>query len=150
MFVKVPEDSFGHWVNPIITDSFHYHTPQSEGMSDIDIHTDKLPEGNWQFIALSTEITEEQCYDVGFEGIVEILEWPANSDKPNVKEYSPLGELKLAMHSLDLHELNPLSEPQYWNQFDMVNFDYDKELEAYKQAQQRTGPFAILFKPKTV
>lgn len=64
MFIPVPEDSFGHWVNPVIKQLFHYHTPQLEGMSDIDVHTIDLFLHGFKPLSLFSQLKEEDVKEV--------------------------------------------------------------------------------------
>lgn len=52
------------------------------------------------------------------------------------------------MISLNCYTVNPITKPEYWNSFDMVNFDYDDEMLKWQEAQNNTGTW-IIFKKLT-
>lgn len=124
------------------------------------LHEIKLPQGNWQILGLSTEITEEQWYD-----LVNSLPDPySNSHHRNYKDYcrnysitrsqyifNTAKESGLSLlEANECYSTNPM-EP-VWEQTDAngtpynKHFDYYSYLRAYKEAQQNTGTWLILRK----
>lgn len=143
LFVKVPDDSFAHWLNPTLNNHLHYHTPQLEGMRDIDVHTLKLPYNDCQLIGLTSEITEEWLKDVGFGNTDYIEDGLGPTDSFVYK----LDSFKSLMQYLQVYEVNPYGPQPGLRDEDAGSVEETENRFLRADAQSRTGKWIVLFKP---
>jgi len=104
----------------------------------------EIPNGNVEYIGLTSEVTELDAMNM--------LDYQSDNDEhqsPIFKDYMsgqyrliPLDSFKSLMHHLQVYEVNPFDAIK--NVFEKVTYDDFEKL--YKEAQERTGKYVVLFK----
>lgn len=103
LFVKVPDDAKLFELSHFNYQKYEYvddltllfvSSSESQKYNQRDRPHRLLPPGKWELIGIAVEVTYELAYQMGFDGEIEILDWPANTDMPITREISPQDEFK--------------------------------------------------------
>jgi hypothetical protein len=141
LFVKVPIDTVDFEIATIKNSKYLIFGDVSYSFR----LKEQIPYFDWQLIGLTSEVTEEKAKMMGFEPMINILDWPANTDLPNTIEVSGLDQFKSLMQHLQVYEVNPYQRPII-----VENEDNVMAINLYNQwqsAEEKTGKWIVLFKP---
>lgn len=142
-FVKVPEGVIltRHIVIPCESVNGFYH--------EMNV---KLSCGNWQYIGLSHELTEEQCAEIVDEDEIpwQGLAWYKNylDRQTNRQIDTALDSFRSLMASIPIYEKNPLGDdPQQAANMDYWDDDVKgSNIKKWQEAENVSGTWAVLIK----
>lgn len=145
--MMVPEGAKA-WINPYIKEYLHV------GHIHGDAHSLPLPEGNWQILGISTELTEEEWTNLlpievtNIQGFI-CGDYIDYLDRNNYYETAKESGLSL-LEANQCFSVNPygkeapiVSDPDPHSQYYGAQMD---ELYRWQQAQENTGKWLILNK----
>ena len=88
----------------------HHNTKLGWLIDDRLFHETLLPYCNYLILGEANELAEEQCSEI-VEATVEILDWPINTDMPNVREVTSRESFKKLLYKIGCYTLDAFNKP---------------------------------------